>query len=403
MFGFLKNIFYRQDNQGNHLYSLNQGSCNWANHEDVLKMALEHPILNPAINYIAKAFASAEFFIENKKGELTKDHELIRLLDNPNPDQSKNEFLENYIWFRYVFGYVYQYMKFESGFKKGSIYNLEPNYITFSPNYKTKMLFSNEVREGEFVYDNYNEKLTISLQDCMIFYDLPNGIGCNSDLTKAPSRLSALRKPIETIQMAYDSKNTIIPQNGDRLISYNGSIEYPMDSKEKEEIQNNANNNYGLGAGRVRTMVTGANIKVESLHIPLSDLGLDESIIKDAEKIIIGLGLPTDALKYDPKKSTFENQKNSKIDFYQNVVYNIMNDFTGNYTKTHLEGTNLKLVAKYDHLPLFQQEKEREVSALNNKLEAFSKMMEIGIDKNEALKLAQLNELTINDKISTNE
>ena len=402
IFGKLSKYFYERNLQGDNYYWVGSGNSTWNDLGNKMETALNSPILMPAINFIAERFANAKFYIEKKNGEITQDHPLIKLLENPNPDQSKNEFLKSFIWNKTVYGFVYVYKKFEIGFNYGSLYNLDSSCIKYPSNYKTKMLFNDEQRDVNFIYNCDQEKLNINIKDIIPFYDLPNGT-CDNFLLTAPSRLDALKKPINTIDLAYDAKNRVLPQNGDRLWKHAGKEFSAMMPDEKKDIENKLNNGYGLGKNRSKNIVTNSNISTESLHINLSDLGLDESIIKDFEKIILGLGIPIDGLKYDPKKSTFENQIQSETSFYQNRIGFEMEDFTNSLTTDFLKEEGSKLIAKYDHLPLFQKEKNKELNTLEKKINVLNSLIELGVDTDQAVKLAQLNDLTINKKSKDNE
>jgi len=405
IFSKLTNYFYERDRSGNNYYWIGNGNCEWPDLSDKLNVARTNPILMPAINYIAERFANANFYVEKSNGEITQEHPIIQLLENPNPYQSRNEFLKSFIWYKKALGFVYVYNKSSVGTgisESTSLYNLNSSCIQYKTGSKTPMLFNDESIDYDFIYNCDQGKIKVNTEDIIPFYDLSNGL-CDDFLLTSPSRLDALKKPITTIDKSYDAKNRIIPQNGDRLITDIGKEHNLLGLKEKEDIQNRLNGNYGLGVGRSRNIVTGTSLDVKSLHIPLSDLGLDDSIIKDAEKIVLGMGIPLDGLKYDPKKSTFENQLQSEISFYQNTISVEMEDFTNSLTTQFLKEEGSKLIAKYDHLPIFQREKNKELDTLQKKIDVLNNLLGLGVEKDQALKLSQLHELEITEKTINNE
>lgn len=400
------NWSYERDKTGNHWYHVgNQNAC-WADLHDKINVAIEHPILMPALNYRARHFSNVSFDVIDNEGVSVGDHWMLDLLEEPNPDQSKTDLLEQYIWYKYVFGFVYLYPIGPKGFQPSTLYNLDSSLIKYPENFKTKFILNTEKRDQQFLYDDTSneQRIRLTMDDIIPFYDLPNGLRENF-LVTAPSRLDALKKPLHTVNLAYDAKNVAIKTNGREMFT---SSDKDMTGKtigdrEKSEIERRLMNNYGLGAGKMRSIATGVNIKYQSLHIQLADLGLDESVINDAEKIVIGMGIPPNGLRYNANESTFENQKTSEINFIQNEIQTEMDDFTNSLTNKYLKQEGLQLIGKYDHLPILQNDLNKKFDTILKKLEVLKAARETGLNIEDSISLSELQIEELEEQINTEE
>lgn len=401
IYNSLKNVYYERNFIGENTYIQNTIDANWDNLEDTLKISRTNPVALACFIYRSRVFASGEFNVVNKKNEVIEGHWLSELIKKPNPYHTKENFLEQYMWFLMAFGWEFIYPRKREGFNPDALYNLNSSLISFKEDIKTPFLFDNEDVNVVFSYDKEGMDLNLNAGDMIRYYDMPNGL-YNDNMLITGSRLKALKQPLETIMLAYNAKNIAIKSNGKELytVKPNSSYPAPFGEKEKQEIQRNLNSNYGLNFGRSRALITGTPLEHKSLHIMLSDLGLDESIISDAEKVVIGLGIPIDVIKYDPKKSTFENQKQSEIKFIQNTIQNDANNFASGLTTKFLKDTDLRLVASYDHLPIMHEENLKKFDVITKKATAAKSLIDLGISISESLSAVEL-DLKIND--NTNE
>jgi len=99
-----------------------------------------------------------------------------------------------------------------------------------------------------------------------------------------------------------------------------GAGTFPLGDEEKRDAQGLFDSGYGLGRTRKRGFLTKANLKWQSLHIALRDLGLDESTKVDGNMIFTGLHIPKDILSLEAKKTTYDNFKQSMASYLQNEL-----------------------------------------------------------------------------------
>ena len=124
-------------------------------------------------------------------------------------------------------------------------------------------------------------------------------------------------------------------------------------AKEKEDAEKLFFTNYGLGTNRKRGLITKAELKWQSLHIALRDLGLDESVKVDGNLIYTAMHIPKDILSLEAKKTTYNNFKESMVSYIQNEQQPSVDAFSAVFQEL-LKDKNLKLVGSYEHLPIMQ-------------------------------------------------
>ena len=88
------------------------------------------------------------------------------------------------------------------------------------------------------------------------------------------------------------------------MLSSDGDNGFPLDGDDQEEAKRIFNIGYGLSPKRDRAFITRSNVKWQSMHIALRDLGLDESTKVDGNIVYTALHIPKDILSLEAKKTT---------------------------------------------------------------------------------------------------
>ena len=128
---------------------------------------------------------------------------------------------------------------------------------------------------------------------------------------------------------------------------------FPLNKEEKDQIERNYQDNYGLGFNRKRGLVLSASVTHKSLHIALRDLGLDESVKTDGNIIYTALHIPKDIISLEAKKTTYNNFKESMVSYLQNEMQSSLDAFCAVFNKVLTE-EGLELQGDYEHLPIMQ-------------------------------------------------
>jgi hypothetical protein len=419
IFDRLRNLTWNRDKSGNNWYYKNDNKdTSWASMEGRtnLWIAQNHPILTPALLFVAKLFSQAAFKVVNKDtGKEVKDHWLTQLIRKPNIYQTKSDFLESCQFMQIAQGKSVGYVKRPIGFPNNkdidSLYLLDSDLIEWpevkaNSEYRSPMLSKASKKlagEKEIKYDKDGENLKIKIKDLLFFYDLPNLTQRNFYDTH--SRVDGLRQTLFNTVDSLIAKNIILKTNGKELISGGNNENFPLAGADKTSAESLLQNNYGLGWFRKRGIVTKASLTYQSLHIALRDLGLDESVKVDGNIIYTALHIPKDIISLEAKKTTYNNFKESMVSYIQNEMQANINAFTDVLSEL-IDDENLKLVGTFEHLPIMQFILIERYEGVSKRAKALNDLLLTGIPKELALELCgfdkdiELEEIQI---VSTNQ
>ena len=392
--GVLSNLYQRMVN-GSDYYFVNEFMDDKYGLKGTnLEIAQDHPILTPALLFVAKLFSQAEFELQNiNTGKIIKDHKALNLLRDPNFFQTTIDFFETLYFMMVAQGYAVVYKKkVPGGMSANSMYILNPDLIKWPNNYKTRMASRAVLEDSKekIVYDPNGENQSILIRDLLFFYDSPNAL--NQNFFNIKSRLHGLRQTLENTSDSLIAKNIILKTNGKELITGKaGSGTMPFTPDEKERIEKIYQSNYGLSKTRKRAIITRSDVTHKSLHIALRDLGLDESIKVDGNLIYTALHIPKDILSLEAKKTTYNNYKESMVSFIQNemqgTIEYVLGVFNRDLQKTY---PNLKLIGSYKHLPVMQYILLEKYNVVKTRAEALSSLRSSGLPDEVCLEMCDL-------------
>ena len=240
---------YIRNADGSHWYSqFKKGNTTFLGGKDKLELSLNHPVVAACIQIRANILSKVEFYQEGVDGERQTDTDWIRLLNNPNALQSKQDFLNQYEWYRIAYGWTYQRPYGSDGtVLPSAVYNLTPRYIEFPDKMLDPVVFGQEdidaFFEQKFNYEIPDQKArSIEFKDVMMYFDIANGLTeGKSSIVTSPSRIDAVIKSISNVDLSLDAENTIIQTNGREI--FNQSVKgkdlglsLPMDKDDRRDI-----------------------------------------------------------------------------------------------------------------------------------------------------------------------
>jgi len=410
--GLLDNILgkigYTRLSDGSHYYSVKEGNTAFLGGIDKLKIAKENPVISSCIEIRAKLLSQAEFFIEDANGDKNFDNDLIKLLNNPNPHQSKQDFLKQFEWFKSSYGWVYQKPYKAVGFAPTSIYNLKSSCIEFPNKMLNPMVWTDketkEYYKQKFTYEFDDYKSSFELNSIIPFYDLTNSLSDEKDsFITAPSRLDSIIKQISNIGLIGDAENVMIQTNGREMFfggqskGGNLGISLQLDADDKKNIESSLMNNYGFGYGKKRSIALKNEVGHKSLHIPLKELGLHESLISNANLVREAFEVPNELYDTYMKGSTFENQKEALIGFVQNTVQGIADDLANSWT-SYFGYENTPIKASFSHLPVMQHTEDKKADKLLKIATAYRNLIQAGLTNEEANQIFANQGISITDE-----
>jgi hypothetical protein len=372
-----------RNRQGVFTYSFLDGGNDFVYNEKYLELSLCNPVLMTIVALRSRLYSQMEIKHVNSKGVVIENSPYVKLLDNPNYFQSKEDFFFQQMWFLSSAGYDYIYQKkaFANELPK-AIYNLIPSEIDLNNAHKVNKFIVTEkdkkaFGERKIKYTLDSTTYELMLADLIPLYDLSNGL-TNNSFFQSQSRVRGIRTILNNIEQNIKSKNINL-QFSQKYLSKNESTgnEAQIKDNDKLDIERKLDSK--------NLIITNSAIQVQHLVSDMKKLYLDEQFADDANKCLLAFEMNKNVLNYFSKDSTFDNQENGVISYIQNSIQttakNTMNSLSQQWG---LMEKGEKLIASYDHLAVMQP-------VVNDKIKSFTEMQ-------NAIKLGLENEtLTPND------
>mgnify|MGYP003632685513 FL=1 len=364
-------------------------------------VAMNNPVIFGLIDRIGSLASQVEFY----QGDNPENNEtdLIELMEMPNAFQSKQDFIKELTWHRFSRGFVYTMPIHPEGFKDvkslDSLYNLSSQHIKYNKEFQTKLLLRSEfedVKNKQFNYSIDGKDRTFNVGEVIAMYDVANGL-CDDFLLTSPSRIDACIKPAVNLIKALEAQNVIINSNGRELFSSaqksgkTGEMAFagglPMDSEDKKAIDR-VTKGYGLTAGKTRAIHTNQQVAWQSLHIPLKDLGLKETIDLCASLVATTFNVPKEVIPLFGD-SKYENKKWAEVFLIQTPIKQLMDDFVTSFNNRYdLKGEE-RLNYSFDHLEAMQMIEDMKANKAFKISQALKNLKDYGMDNTESLEFLE--------------
>lgn len=346
-------------------------------------------LTNPASLFIftlnCDLFSLGEPIIK-RNGEILEDHPLYNILNNPNPYQSQNQFLWDYMFWNMT-GNANLYLE--------SRFDIENNMLMFLNNSKIdfpqKMIdnadkyFKNTIQKLdkeniEYVYDD-GTRQKIAYNKILHFSDTT--ITTNA-YYKGSSKLDALYKIISNSELALDAKNIELLFNGKYMVSGKvnaDDINNPMMMPdEKKTIETKVLKDQPITA--VRSMVD-----IKKFIDSLKTKELDHSFLNDAYIIGRIYQIPKDVIQaFYENGAKYENAKLSTADHVDYALKPKGDDFMKGIAR-YFKFNDVEVCMDWSHLPFMQVRQMQKYDAELNRAKALKELLTSGVDAEDAQKL----------------
>ena len=324
---------------------------------------------------------------QDDAAEIT-DHPLLDLLRRPNPLQTRDQFMWDYMFWRLLgsANMLSDSKVLKGGGERGNrLFWLSPDSIKwpkwFTDHRHSLFLSDEAIRDlmGRTVnYTTENQDVPFKYGMMKQFFDISNGV---SGWFDPPSRVDALYKIIKNSDNILNAKNVNSLLAKKYIVSGKHDVRnvstLPMGSKEKDSVEREV-----MGSRSIHGMKSMVDIKrfVERMDGLQS---LDKAYMNDAFFIGKMLNIPKDVIESFESGATYENQEKARATIISYCVQPAADDFCQGILDFYgLTGVHLEL--QYAHLP-FVQTFERERAETNDKnAAAFKKLVEGGADQMEA-------------------
>lgn len=276
----------------------------------------------------ADAFSNGLFEVLNRRTQnYTRGayKEWDELLANPNPFQSKQEFLQLLYIYKRMAGYCYGLPVYPAGFtdRPTSIFLLPPWCVEVELKNQTKPMY--QYRRGEsmrrvfFTLNGWRTEL--KEEDLILFTD--NSLDLDPLTLLPESILKTLHYPISMFVSSEEAGITTVQKRGPLGIFSNnpgkdsvGTI--PMEEEERLIVQEELNR-FGLTREQWQYLVTSQSLNWIPIEVNLAELRLDENQLKAVKAMSFSLGFPFELTPFT-EQATYNNKKEAKVELYQDTI-----------------------------------------------------------------------------------
>lgn len=354
-----------------------------------LKTIFSNPALLKVISLQCDLFSLGKLYVY-RNGKALENDPALDILNNPNPMQSRSQFLWDYMFWN-MLGVDYVYVDSDVVDPNNKLYVLENSKIEWPKDWdkkSDKLIFSKktekEYNDIQITY-RYNDgtSIQIPLSKIICVTDLTNGLG---DWYSGKSRIDALYKIISNSEETLDAKNINTRFTGKFIVSGqadpNDTNKLPMSEDEKLNVEQKLN-------GRRKVHAMKSMIDVKRFIDNLKAQGLDDSYLADFFLIGNMYNIPRDILDASLRGSTFENQEKAVM---RHVAYSLQpkaDEFTSRLATRWKYGKK-EIVMSWDHLPFMQVFEKDRAQAQQVKIETFVSLLNNGVSLDEANKYLDL-------------
>lgn len=347
---------------------------------DKIKAIFSNPALLKVFSLQCDLFSMAKPYVYNKKGTEQPDDPAIARINNPNPMQSRADWLWCYMFWK-MCGNAYLYTTSKIVDRDNApMYWLENHKIEWPASMdkdKDKLVLStsklNRLLDTDIKYRYEDGTIQdIKLKEILHITDLTNGVG---NWFKGFSKIDSLYKIISNSEASLDSKNINVRFSGKYMVSGavnpNDITKKIMGEDEKDDIEKKANSDK-----QVYAIKSAVDIKrfVDDLKV----LELDKAYLADYFLIGSHFNIPRDILEAYTS-STYENQEKAMAR-HVNYTMEPAGDALGGMLAKHWgyrEGW--KICFGWDHLP-FTQVFEKEKAAIKQiQAQVLAALLKVGV------------------------
>ena len=347
----------------------------------------QNPIVQPIINMKADAWSNMQIQVRDLKTKEKVDLEdydadggkLYELLSQPNPLQTKSEWLKQLKVNFEVFGNGYIYGLVPTGWEDKFSYlditvlnNLPPYCIApvLTGNWLTATTKEDIV--SKYVLNNFNNSKKDLHSNTVMHFNNVN-IRFDQEFTVGKSKLVGLERPISNIDAAYEARNGLIVNRGPQGIFVSASKDeamgtIPMTDAEIERTQK-AISRYGLMDDQYRNVISPNPLSYIQTGVNTKELLLFEEVSHSAMPICHAFGVPHDLLpNYIKTGSLGSDNDTLEKRLYTSTIIPETNDFMVILNRFfNTKELGIELIGSYDHLPILQANKKEEAETVDKR------------------------------------
>jgi HK97 family phage portal protein len=265
-------------------------------------------IVFQAIDKTAKACASIPFFVRGKNGKEKEDSAFLQLLNNPNPMQSGNELIRDYIGFRQISGNAYIERTMYGGAPQ-ELYILRSDRVTIQPGPRNMpSAYKYKVGQNEAVFTCPNNPLRCDIRHIKTFNPLDDWYGM-SPIEAAAYSVDTHNEASKSVMALLQNSmrpSGVVTTGGDSDLSDEAYNRLKADIEEKY-----------TGAQNSGKPLLLERATWQQMGMSPSDADLLNTKYSSARDISLALGVPPIMLSIQGD-STYSNYKEARLRFTKN-------------------------------------------------------------------------------------
>lgn len=331
------------------------------------------------------------YVVDQDDNELKKYKWVISLLNEPNPIQTKTEFLFQLDTYRQLYGEVFVIKNIPVGFSEPtSLWVINPEYIDID--LTGKLYNQSNIADIVKKYSLLTPKgkVEIDQENILHIKDVYQNIDfCHTNI-RGFSRVVGLEDHINNIIIASEAIYSLNKDRGAQGILSNenkdpmGSI--PMTPVEKKELHDEMQDQYGLLKGQWKVILSQFPLRWQSMTFNAKDLQLFEGLQENIKRIADAFGYPYELLA-TAQGATFNNKKEAKKLHYQDTIIP-MSLLYGEKLSKFLGIEEGKLILDYSHVEALKEAEKDKASTISTLTNAYKVLYELNVVTLEEVRLA---------------
>jgi HK97 family phage portal protein len=349
-----------------------------------MKLFTTTPEVFIPIMRFAEMFSNGRFVVKDwKTGKVIENHELLKLLEKPNPLMNRNEWLISIAVNHWVYGNCYIYKN------QYSALSVAPTTLMILPNEDLKLKVSGKKfkqidKDGIILgYELSQNRETFKPKEIIHLKNY------SVDGIKGVSILEALQMPVSNARGAYGFNNVNLTKRGALGIispKPNATGLVPLIESEKQDINKQFQNDNGIFDNQSPIKIASKPIDYTQMSLAIKEQLIFETINQTMKKVIDSIGLNVNI--FSDGAATFNNADAFLKSAYQDAIIPFAEKFCFALNDgLNLTEKGLYIELDYSFLPCFQVNETQVATEMKMKAEAIDRLIQVGYSRQEAERL----------------
>jgi HK97 family phage portal protein len=347
-----------------------------------MKLFTTTPEVFIPIMRFAEMFSNGRFVVKDwKTGKVIENHELLKLLEKPNPLMNRNEWLISIAVNHWVYGNCYIYKN------QYSALSVTPTTLMILPNEDLKLKVSGKKfkqidKDGIILGyelsqngEKFEPKEIIHLKNYSV------------DGIKGVSILEALQMPVSNARGAYGFNNVNLTKRGALGIlspakmtdAFGGN---KLGDVDKQEIEKQFVSDNGIFDNQTPIKIANVPVDYTQMSLAIKEQLIFETKNHTFAKVIDAVGLNKNI--FSDGDTTFNNGATFLRSAYENAVIPFAEKFCFALTDGLGGEDKFYIELDYSFLPCFQVNETQVATEMKMKAEAIDRLIQVGYSRQDA-------------------